>query len=54
MCTPLEAYMKAIDKSRFMKTLPPEDAAIADSGGGVADGLIGSTLFPKTGSSSPL
>ena len=37
MCTPLEAYMKAIDKSRFMKTLPPEDAAIADSGGGVAD-----------------
>ena len=37
MCTPLEAYMKAIDKSRFMKTLPPEDAEIADSGGGVAD-----------------
>jgi twitching motility protein PilT len=36
MCTPLEAYMKAIDKSRFMKTLPPEDKDIADSGGGVA------------------
>jgi twitching motility protein PilT len=35
MCTPLEAYMKAIDKSRFMKTLPPEDRGLADSGGGV-------------------
>ncbi len=36
VCTPLEAYMKAIDKSRFKKTLPPEDAQLADSGGGVA------------------
>ncbi len=36
-CSPLEAYMKAIDKSRFKKTLPPEDSQLADSAGGTSD-----------------
>lgn len=31
---PLEAYMKAIDKSRFRAALPPEHAALGNSGGG--------------------
>jgi twitching motility protein PilT len=30
----MEAYMKAIDKSRFKNFLPPEDAEIANAGGG--------------------
>lgn len=34
--TPMEAYMKAIDKSRFKGFLPPEDAAVANAGGGEA------------------
>jgi len=32
--SPMEAYMKAIDKSRFKNFLPPEDAEIANAGGG--------------------
>ena len=32
--TPMEAYMKAIDKNRFKAFLPPEDAAVAIAGGG--------------------
>ncbi|MBU6302541.1 MAG: type IV pilus twitching motility protein PilT [Verrucomicrobia bacterium] len=31
--SPVEAYMKATDKSRFVKFLPPEHAALANSGG---------------------
>lgn len=31
---PLEAYMKAIDKSRFRAALPPEHADLGNSGGG--------------------
>ena len=34
--SPMEAYMKAIDKARFKGFLPPEDAAIANAGGGEA------------------
>ncbi len=30
----MEAYMKAIDKARFKGFLPPEDAALANAGGG--------------------
>lgn len=33
MVSPVEAYMKAIDKSRFVNFLPPEQAALANSGG---------------------
>ena len=33
-CDPVEAYMKAIDKSRFRNVLPPEHAELANSGGG--------------------
>ncbi|MGY8640884.1 MAG: type IV pilus twitching motility protein PilT [Verrucomicrobiales bacterium] len=32
--SPLEAYMKAIDKSRFAAALPPEHAELGNSGGG--------------------
>ncbi|MCE9518734.1 MAG: type IV pilus twitching motility protein PilT [Verrucomicrobia bacterium] len=32
--TPMEAYMKAIDKSRFKGFLPPEDAAVGAASGG--------------------
>jgi twitching motility protein PilT len=32
--SPMEAYMKAIDKGRFKPFLPPEDAAVANAGGG--------------------
>ena len=32
--SPMEAYMKAIDKGRFKAFLPPEDQAIANAGGG--------------------
>ncbi|MDF1754695.1 MAG: PilT/PilU family type 4a pilus ATPase [Verrucomicrobiales bacterium] len=32
---PLEAYMKAIDKSRFRAALPPEHAELGNSAGGV-------------------
>lgn len=32
--TPLEAYMKAIDKSRFKSALPPELSSLANAGGG--------------------
>ncbi|MEM7696968.1 MAG: PilT/PilU family type 4a pilus ATPase [Verrucomicrobiota bacterium] len=31
---PVEAYMKAIDKTRFKAALPPEHAELANSGGG--------------------
>ncbi len=34
--SPMEAYMKAIDKGRFKAFLPPEDMAIANAGGGDA------------------
>ena len=34
--SPMEAYMKAIDKARFKGFLPPEDAALANAGGGEA------------------
>ncbi len=34
VCDPVEAYMKAIDKSRFRNVLPPEHAELANSGGG--------------------
>lgn len=33
----LEAYMKAIDKSRFANALPPEHAELGNSGGGAGD-----------------
>ena len=32
--SPHEAYMKAIDKKRFQGALPPEEAALANAGGG--------------------
>jgi twitching motility protein PilT len=32
--TPMEAYMKAIDKARFKAFLPPEEQAVANAGGG--------------------
>jgi twitching motility protein PilT len=32
--TPMEAYMKAIDKNRFKAFLPPEDAAVGIASGG--------------------
>jgi len=32
--TPMEAYMKAIDKGRFKAFLPPEEQALANAGGG--------------------
>jgi|UniRef100_UPI003784BEAE twitching motility protein PilT len=32
--SPMEAYMKAIDKNRFKAFLPPEDAGVAVAGGG--------------------
>jgi len=35
--SPLEAYMKAIDKSRFRAALPPEYEELGNSGGGVKD-----------------
>ncbi|MCB1226720.1 MAG: Flp pilus assembly complex ATPase component TadA, partial [Verrucomicrobiales bacterium] len=35
--TPMEAYMKAIDKNRFKNFLPPEDAAVAVASGGEPD-----------------
>ncbi len=35
--SPLEAYMKAIDKSRFKAALPPEYADLGNSGGGVTE-----------------
>ena len=35
--TPMEAYMKAIDKNRFKNFLPPEDADVAIAGGGEAN-----------------
>ncbi len=34
--TPMEAYMKAIDKNRFKAFLPPEDAGVAVAGGDTA------------------
>ncbi len=33
----LEAYMKAIDKSRFQNALPPEYSQLGNSGGGVSE-----------------
>jgi twitching motility protein PilT len=33
MISPLEAYMKSIDKNRFKKFLPPEDAAVGAASG---------------------
>jgi twitching motility protein PilT len=35
--TPMEAYMKAIDKNRFKAFLPPEEAAVAAASGGDAN-----------------
>ena len=35
--SPNEAYMKAIDKSRFQPFLPPEDAALANAAGGSSE-----------------
>ena len=35
--TPMEAYMKAIDKNRFKAFLPPEEAALAVASGGDAN-----------------
>src|SRR5438067_1086799 len=35
--SPHEAYMKAIDKGRFKAFLPPEEAALANAGGGTDD-----------------
>jgi len=35
--SPMEAYMKAIDKQRFKNFLPPEEAEIANAGGGEAN-----------------
>jgi twitching motility protein PilT len=35
--TPMEAYMKAIDKNRFKAFLPPEEAALAAASGGDAN-----------------
>ncbi|MCB1275772.1 type IV pilus twitching motility protein PilT [Prosthecobacter sp.] len=35
--TPMEAYMKAIDKNRFKAFLPPEDAGLAAASGGDAN-----------------
>jgi len=32
--SPMEAYMKAIDKNRFKGFLPPEEQAVANAGGG--------------------
>jgi twitching motility protein PilT len=32
--SPMEAYMKAIDKARFKAFLPPEEQAVANAGGG--------------------
>jgi twitching motility protein PilT len=32
--SPMEAYMKAIDKGRFKAFLPPEEQALANAGGG--------------------
>jgi twitching motility protein PilT len=32
--SPMEAYMKAIDKNRFKAFLPPEDAGLAVASGG--------------------
>jgi twitching motility protein PilT len=34
--SPQEAYMKAIDKNRFKKFLPAEDAALGNASGGEA------------------
>lgn len=34
ICDPVEAYMKAIDKSRFRNVLPPEYSELGNSGGG--------------------
>jgi twitching motility protein PilT len=34
LVSPMEAYMKAIDKARFKGFLPPEDQALANAGGG--------------------
>jgi len=35
--SPMEAYMKAIDKNRFKAFLPPEDAAVGVASGGDSD-----------------
>ena len=35
--SPMEAYMKAIDKKRFQAFLPPDEAAVAVAGGGDAN-----------------
>jgi twitching motility protein PilT len=34
--TPMEAYMKAIDKARFRAFLAPEDSDVGNAGGGDA------------------
>ena len=35
--SPHEAFMKAIDKSRFKPFLPPDEEALADAAGGIRD-----------------
>lgn len=35
--TPHEAFMKAIDKNRFKKYLPPEEEHLGDAAGAVPD-----------------
>ena len=35
--SPMEAYMKAIDKARFKSFLPPEDQSLGHAGGGTDD-----------------
>jgi twitching motility protein PilT len=37
VASPIEAYMKAIDKSRFKNALPPEYADLGNSGGGTVE-----------------
>ena len=37
LVTPHEAFMKAIDKNRFKKFLPPEDEHLGDAAGAVPD-----------------
>ena len=37
LVSPLEAYMKAIDKNRFRMFLPPDEAGLANSAGSAPD-----------------
>lgn len=46
LVSPMEAYMKAIDKARFKGFLPPEDQALANAGGGADDKKGGGAARP--------